>query len=115
MPGPASWNGAKKRRKRPLTAEARASASQDTGKVLRDPHSRRNAQTPLRKVEKKIQKSGDEKRLRALNKKLREIEALTERQGRGEELDEQQQQKLESMGSVLEQMAELGVPGLDEG
>jgi len=81
--------------------------------VLRDPHCRRNAQTPLRKVAKN-RKSGNEKRLRALNKKLREIEALGERQSLGEELDEQQQQKLESLSSVLEQMAELGVPGLDD-
>jgi uncharacterized protein with WD repeat len=82
--------------------------------VLRDPSCRRHAQTPLRKVAK-VRKSGDEKRLRALNKKLREIEALGERQSRDEELDEQQQKKLESLSLVLEQMADLGVPGLDDG
>ena len=51
--------------------------------------------------------SSGEKRLRALNKKLREIEALQERQCQGEMLDDQQLSKLASLDSVLSQINEM--------
>jgi len=109
MAGPNSWGGAKKRLKRPLTAEAKRSADQDTGKILRGARKIDYANTPLRKGPR-VKLTGEVKKLKALNKKLREIEALAELQAKGEELDEQQMEKLECMGAVLEQMAELGVP-----
>ena len=52
-------------------------------------------------------RGGDEKRLRALNKKLREIEALQLSEAAGETLDEQQQAKLDSLDAVLEEMESL--------
>ena len=77
MPGPKSWAGDKRRRKRPQSAEANASMEQEVGKVI--PAKRqRGAQTPMRRPSKSL--SSAEKRLRALNKKLREIEQLQERQ-----------------------------------
>ena len=52
--------------------------------------------------------SGDsEKRLRALNKKLRCIEELQDRASRGEELDEQQQSKLATLDAVLSGIEEV--------
>ena len=111
MPGPSSWKGDKKRRKRPLTEEAKKSNDQDTGKILRKARKIDYGNTPLRKVPK-VKKTGDVKKIKALNKKLREIEALGELQAKGEELDEQQLDKLETLSEVLERMAELGVPGL---
>ena len=48
-----------------------------------------------------------EKRLRALNKLLREIEALQAKEAAGEELDEQQQTKLDRLDDVLSEMEEL--------
>lgn len=48
-------------------------------------------------------------RLRALNKKLREIEDLQKRAANGVPLDEQQQQKLASLGPTLAEMEKLGV------
>lgn len=106
MPGPNSWGAAKKRQRRPETADAKASNDQETGKVLFTKKIRL-LPTPLRKTKKK---SGDEKRLRGLNKKLRKIEALGERLAAGEELDEQQQAKFDSLDAVLADMAKMGVP-----
>jgi len=104
MPGPKSWGGDKRRRKRPQTPEAAASASQDVGKVVHAKR-QRNAAEPLKKRTQAL--SSGEKRLRALNKKLREIEARQERQSRGEALDAQQLCKLNSLDSVLSQMNEF--------
>ena len=48
-----------------------------------------------------------EKRLRALNKLLRDIEALQEKEAAGETLDEQQETKLGRLDEVLAEMEEL--------
>ena len=56
---------------------------------------------------RKVPLQGAEKRLRALNKLLRDMEALQEREAAGEELDEQQQAKLDRMEDVLSEMDEL--------
>lgn len=55
--------------------------------------------------------SGVERRVRALNKKLREIEDLQERLARDEPLDAQQEEKLATLGAVLAEMEELGLGG----
>ena len=49
----------------------------------------------------------NEKRVRALNKKLRDIEAIQEREKAGEPLDEQQLAKLDRLGSVLADLESL--------
>ena len=49
----------------------------------------------------------EEKRLRALNKKLREIELLQERLQRGDTLDSQQHAKLSTVDVVLKQIEEV--------
>ena len=50
---------------------------------------------------------GGEKRLRALNKLLRDIEELQRREQAGETLDPQQQQKVGRLDDVLEEMESL--------
>ena len=96
MGGPKSWNGAKKRLKRPGSAEAKASMEQNVGfradkkaakaaaaaaKIAAQPRSTIAKPAPRAR-------GGDEKRLRALNKKLREIEALQLSEAAGEALSE---------------------------
>ena len=51
--------------------------------------------------------NGNEKRLRALNKLLREIEALQQREADGAALDEQQQAKIDRIDDVLSEMETL--------
>ena len=50
--------------------------------------------------------SKDEKYVRGLNKKLRDIEALQQREADGEVLDAQQQAKVATLDDVLEKMEE---------
>lgn len=45
-----------------------------------------------------------EKKIKALNKKLSSIESLIERQAAGEELDEQQLAKIETLEDTLEEL-----------
>ena len=62
---------------------------------------------PVKKtINKKPLKDG-EKRLRALNKLLRDIEVLQEKEAAGETLDEQQETKLGRLDEVLAEMEEL--------
>ena len=65
------------------------------------------ARPPLRDRTFAARARGDEQPLRALNKKLREIEALQLSEAAGETLDEQQQAKLDSLDAVLEEMESL--------
>lgn len=48
-----------------------------------------------------------EKRTRALNKRLRDIEALQERATKGEQLDDQQQAKLDKLDATLAELESL--------
>ena len=114
--GPKSWNGAKRRLKRPPTAEASASMRQDVGKQVtgsrrKEREAAAKAALPLsvtQPMKKPARNLRDgEKRLRALNKLLRQIEELQEREAAGEELDEQQQDKLDRMGEVIEELEAL--------
>ena len=115
MGGPKSWNGAKKRLKRPGSAEAKASMEQNVG--FRADKKAAKAAAAAAKIAARPRsaiakpapraRGGDEKRLRALNKKLREIEALQLSEAAGETLDEQQQAKLDSLDAVLEEMESL--------
>ncbi|KAF9920373.1 hypothetical protein FBU30_009824 [Linnemannia zychae] len=50
-----------------------------------------------------------EKKLRALNKRLRQIEQLKERQAKGETMLPEQLEKLEKMDDILAQIAELSL------
>ena len=73
--GPKSWNNAKKRLKRPETAEMKASMAQEVGKAF----TKKRADVvsvPRPKAQMKRKLAGDEKRLRTLNKLLRQIEEL---------------------------------------
>ena len=114
MGGPKSWNGAKKRLKRPGSAEAKASMEQNVGfradkkAAKAAAAAAKIAARPRSAIAKPARaRGGDEKRLRALNKKLREIEALQLSEAAGETLDEQQQAKLDSLDAVLEEMESL--------
>lgn len=121
MPGPAHNMGgktsaAKKRAKNPLTAEAKRSAEQKVGRLERQKVSRPaenvQADRPKPTIAKKQQVlERDEKRLRALNKLLRQIEELQDKQVKGESLDEQQLQKVGRLDEVLEEMDELMTGG----
>ena len=86
------------------SAEAIASSEQNRCKA---PRSFR-VNGPIARPKPKMRKLNDnEKRVRALNKKLREIEALQLSEAAGETLDEQQQAKLDSLDAVLEEMETL--------
>ena len=107
--GPKSWNGAKRRLKRPETdAAKRAKEGVDIGRVPRKLLSR-----PESTVKPLIAKSAsrplhaDEKRLKSLNKLLRSIEDLQRREKAGETLDEQQEQKLARLDDVLDEMEQI--------
>ena len=118
MVGPKGWNAAKSRLKRPRTAEAKSSALQEVGKLKSQRGSVRQPQeqvpTPADanvhrrlfsergrvpatigrvgalQMKRRTARLGDrDKRLRALNKKLREIEALQQAATSGQTLDEQ--------------------------
>lgn len=64
--------------------------------------------TPMAKLSKK------EKKLRALNKKLKSINELIERQKDGETLDEQQEMKINSLENVLADIHSL-MGNIEEG
>ena len=96
--GPKSWSAEKRRQKRPQTAEAKLSQEQNVGKAFikrRSDGSRVGDRSegllkqPM-KSQPKRQLVDSEKRLRALNKLLRQIEELQGKAQAGEELDEQQ-------------------------
>ena len=112
MPGPKSWKGDKKRLKRPQSAESKRSQAQDVGRLARRVVSRPAESAPPQPTIQKAKRpqpelQRDEKRLRALNKLLRNIEGLQERLAAGDDLDEQQLDKLSRMDSVLEEMETL--------
>ena len=86
------------------SAEAVASSEQNRCKA---PRSFR-VNGPFARPKPKMRKLNDnEKRVRALNKKLRDIEAIQEREKAGEPLDEQQLAKLDRLGSVLADLESL--------
>ena len=101
------------RMKRPQTQEQKRSHEQVVGHIPKMKVSRPEPspqQQPLKSaVAKKRAKplERDEKRLRALNKLLREIEALQQREADGEALDEQQLAKLARLDDALGEMEAL--------
>lgn len=110
--GPKSKDGAWKRARKPLTAEAKASSKQDVGRKARQVLQRAMPElhTAMAKAAKPSAGSAmgeADKRLRALNKRLRQIEGLQELAAGGTELDAQQQQKVGRLGEVLAEMEEL--------
>lgn len=115
--GPKSWSKAKMRQKRPDTHEKKKSHEQVVGKrffkltkpeqPLQPAPQPKPQQSAIHKKKRAAPLQRDEKRLRALNKLLREIEALQEQETNGEVLDEQQQAKVDRLDSVLGEMDEL--------
>ena len=110
--GPKSWSAAKMRQKRPQTASMKAAHEQKVGRLPRQIVSRperpqQSKQPGIKKKKPSAPLQDNEKRLRALNKLLREIEALQAKEAAGEELDEQQQTKLDRLDEVLSEMEEL--------
>ena len=90
-----------------MRAIASANARMDGKKRTREEaEDARRRQNPL-KAPQRAAMNGDEKRLRALNKMLRETESLQDRAVAGEQLDEEQQRKLDRLDSVLEEMEGL--------
>ena len=120
MGGPNSWKGDKRRMKRPQSSEMKKSHEQKVGRlqrmVMQRPHPSElsgGLQTSSSAIKKKKHAAsaapltGGEKRLRTLNKLLRDIEELQRRDDAGEALDEAQQSKLGRLDDVLEEMEEL--------
>jgi uncharacterized protein with WD repeat len=120
MGGPNSWKGDKRRMKRPQSSEMKKSQEQKVGRlqrmVMQRPHPSElsgGLQTSSSAIKKKKHAAsaapltGGEKRLRTLNKLLRDIEELQRRDDAGEALDEAQQSKLGRLDDVLEEMEEL--------
>lgn len=112
--GPNSWSAAKKRQKRPQSDASKRAHEQKVGRLPRHivskpepPPQAKQQAGAIRKKKKTAPLKESEKRLRALNKRLREIEALQAQEAAGEALDEQQQAKLDRMDDVLEEMESL--------
>ena len=112
--GPKSWSAAKRRMKRPETNEQKRSHEQNVGRLPRQTVSRpAQPAAPLQPAIAKKKKSAaaplqrDEKRLRSLNKLLRDIEALQAKEAAGEVLDEQQVAKVERLDEVIGEMEAL--------
>jgi uncharacterized protein with WD repeat len=101
-------------RKQWQTDESKAALEQ--GKVFREKAVRTSQKN--RTVDTSMplkRKLGEQqKRVRALNKKLREIEGLQRKAKLGEELDEQQIHKLDALGAILHELTDLGALGAPE-
>lgn len=107
MPGPRSWNGAKARHKRPLTNEAKRAQEQNVGrKFVKLSRPEPPSVAPVIQKSSRAPLAPDAKRVRALNKLLRQIEDLQERAAKGETLDEQQRAKVDRLDDVLREMEE---------
>ena len=130
MGGPKSWKGDKKRMKRPQSTEQKKSHEQNVGRlqrvVMKRPHPSElmppsspsaapgHESTAIKKKKRAAAAAplqGSEKRLRTLNKLLRDIEELQRKDDAGEPLDDAQRAKLERMDDVLEEMEELMTGG----
>ena len=109
--GPKSWSKAKLRHKRPTTREGKRSQEQNVGRrpqhLLSRPEPPTEKQSAIHKPSRAKPLQPNEKRLRALNKLLRDIEALQQREAQGEALDEQQQNKVGRLDEVLSEMEAL--------
>ena len=110
--GPSKKDGAWKRARKPLTEESRASFKQDVGKKKRQVLQRAMPELHSAMAKAKAPSAGSamgeaDKRLRALNKRLRQIEDLQKLAADGVELDAQQNAKLTKLDSILTQMEEL--------
>ena len=109
--GPKSWSSAKLRQRRPQSKESIRSHEQNVGRLARQTVSRPAPPAPppkgpIRKVHTKpLQR--DEKRVRTLNKVLREIEELQRREAAGASLDAQQLCKLGRLDDVLSELEAL--------
>ena len=107
--------------KRPQSAEAKISMEQNVGrlprKIMKRPDPEDLASMRVKGIEKANKRrpgaalAPAEKRLRSLNKLLRDIEELQRREDAGEDLDEAQQAKLARLDAVLEEMEELMAGG----
>lgn len=109
--GPKTWNGAKKRMKHPQTEEAKLSQEQRVGKtfIKRRSDSVRQKQDPM-KTKARLKLGDQEKRLRALNKLLRQIEELQAKSQAGETLDEQQVSSFSMLAMAMFYHCELDCP-----
>lgn len=102
--------------------DKRKSKRKEDGDTTQDTEPSDQAQTPtptpstLEQVpEPEASKAEDpEKKLRALNKKLRQIEQLKERQDRGEPLLPEQTDKISKMDELVAQIQELSVSKVSE-
>ena len=106
--GPKSWSSAKLRQRRPQSKESIRSHEQNVGRLARQTVSRPAPppKSAVRKVPSKPLQSG-EKRVRTLNKVLREIEELQRREAAGASLDAQQLCKLGRLDDVLSELEAL--------
>ena len=85
-------------------ADAKKQTVQDlrVTKVQKD--NRGTRAVPQQPLRPEVEKSSDEKAVRALRKKLKEIAALMERQQIGEELDDQQLFKISRLQNLVREM-----------
>ena len=96
--------------KRPETNAAIKNHEQNVGRLPRQTVSRAVQPAPMLIAKKKkgaAPLQTNEKRLRSLNKLLRDIEALQAKEAAGEELDDQQIAKVDRLDDVLAEMEEL--------
>ena len=98
------------RQRRPQTKESIKSHEQNVGRLARQTVSRPAAPQPKSAIRKKVPSKplqDNEKRVRTLNKVLREIEELQRREAKGATLDEQQLSKLNRLDDVLSELEAL--------
>lgn len=95
-----------KKRAAVYKATADKQTIQDLRVTSKQPHERREREVTKSNGELKAVKSktSEEKLLRALRKKLREIEQLMLKQKGGVELDAQQMEKVDSLGDLIDEM-----------
>ena len=81
--------------------------AQEVGKAFTKRRTTEAEVAPRPKVQMKRKLQSNEKRVRSLNKLLRQIEELQARVANGEELDEQQSEKLDRLDEVMEELEGL--------
>ena len=106
-----------------MTAERKATNEQNVGKLKpqtcrkawelpfreQKGSSAPHAQPPMKAARTSKPLDSDGKRLRALNKRLRQIEELQDHEASGTELDEQQRAKCDRLDETIGELSELVV------
>ena len=92
-----------KRRRKQHVKDAAAESIQDLRVTRKQKHERKE-RTAVMSTLRDTAQVKEEKYVKALRKKLREIDALIARQKKGDVLDDQQLAKIESLDAVMQEM-----------